>query len=652
MKPKKPRPPRKRAPAAEPGAEGPGESRGRRGRATARPPEATKAGGEGRVTQKGPAPSKSEAGPASGAVEALAPETTGVARFPIVGIGASAGGLAGFETLFAHMPPDSDTGIAFVLVQHLDPDHKSILSELVRRYTRMRVFEAAEGMEVEPNCVYIIQPNKNLALLQGKLRLTEQSAVRGLRLPIDFFFRSLAQDRGEQSIGIVLSGNGTDGTLGLRAIKAAGGMAMAQEPASAEFDGMPRSAIGSGLADFVLTPEQMPAQLIAYVKRSAPLRSGAAAPPVTEVTDGVLRIMAFLRAHTGHDFSNYKQNTIRRRVERRMVVNQVETLEEYLRLLGQNPGEMETLFRELLIGVTGFFRDPAAFEVLHDLALPRLLGERPAGLPVRVWVPGCSTGEEAYSLAILLQEAFEKLGREFAVQVFATDIDRDSIEKARAGLYPGNIAAEVSPERLARFFGREDKGCWRVKKSLRDQVVFAEQDVIKDPPFSRIDLISCRNVLIYMQPVLQKRLLPLFHYALAPGGFLFLGNSESVGEFTDLFNGVDRKWKVYQRKEAVVARVGVPTMPRSVGRKELLQAAKAAEGRPRKPSLRELTERLLLRNYAPACVAVNDQGEILYVHGRSGRYLELPAGEATLNIVRAAREGLRIELARALMIDS
>jgi two-component system CheB/CheR fusion protein len=582
--------------------------------------------------------------------EPTAEEDTRGTAFPIIGIGASAGGLAAFEALFAHMPPDSETGIAFVIVQHLDPDHKSILSELVRRYTKMRVFDVTDGMVVEPNCAYIIRPNKDLSLSQGKLQLIEPSARRGLRLPIDYFFRSLAVEQGEHAIGIILSGNGTDGTLGLRAIKEAGGMAVVQDPQSAEYDGMPRSAIGSGLADYVLPPEEMPAQLIAYVKRTSKIKpSGSAAPALIDVSDWLVKIMGILRSHNGHDLSHYKQNTIRRRVERRMVVNQIEALESYVRMLRQNPLEVDTLFRELLIGVTSFFRDPTAFEALRDLALPALMSERPPGLPIRIWVPGCSTGEEAYTLAMLIHEAAEKLGREFVVQIFATDIDHESIEKARSGNYPANIAADVSPERLTRFFTEEQKDFYRIKKTIRDQLIFAEQDVIKDPPFSKLDLISCRNMLIYMEPVLQKRLIPLFHYALSAGGFLLLGNSESVGEFTNLFTAMERKWKLYRRKDLTLGTIGTLTVPALPVRGEHVAAGGAGEAKERKaPALREVTERMLLRNYAPACVAVNEHGEILYVHGRSGKFLELPAGDASLNMLKAARDGLKIELANGL----
>jgi two-component system, chemotaxis family, CheB/CheR fusion protein len=566
--------------------------------------------------------------------------------FPIVGIGASAGGLAAFEAFFANLPTDTESGIAFVLVQHLDPDHKSILAELVRRYTRLKVYEVEDGMTIEPNCTFIIPPNRDLALLHGKFHLMEPAAPRGLRLPIDFFFRSLAQDLNERAICIVLTGTGTDGTLGLRAIKEAGGMAMVQSPESAGYDGMPRSAIATGLADYVLPANKMPAQLIAYVQHAFGQRPMSAAAP--EVVPWLQKIFVLLRAQTGHDFSGYKQSTIRRRVERRMAVHQIEQVEHYVRYLRQSPAEIETLFQELLIGVTGFFRDPEAYEVLAERVVPRIFANQSAKAPIRVWVAGCATGEEAYSIAILLQEHADTLGKEFNVQVFATDIDHDSIEKARAGVYPVNIAADVSPERLARFFTQENGAVYRINKSIRDRLIFAEQDIIKDPPFSRLALVSCRNLLIYMEPELQKKVVPLFHYALIPGGFLVLGNSETIGEFTNLFEAVDRKWKIYRCKAGAylsATRLELPVLPL---RPETALPAAAEEPKEKRTSIRALTEKALLHDYAPTCVTVNDQGEILYIHGRSGKYLELAPGDISVNILRTVREGLRLELATAM----
>ncbi len=472
------------------------------------------------------------------------------AGFPIVGIGASAGGLAAFEAFFSGMPADTDPGMAFVLVQHLAPDHKSILTDLIRRYTRMQVFEVEDGMAVQPNCAYIIPPNRDMAFLNGTLQLLEPAAPRGQRLPIDFFFRSLAQDQHERAIGIVLSGTGSDGTLGVRAIKGEGGMVMAQNPASTEYDGMPRSAIATGLVDYELPPAEMPAQLIAYAAHAFGKPPRPATVPAPKAENALKKIFILLRAQTGHDFSQYKPSTIHRRIERRMAVHQIETMDGYVKYLQQTPAEVDALFRDLLIGVTNFFRDPEAFKALEEQVIPKLFAGKPAGAVIRVWSPGCSTGEEAYSLAILLAERQEAMKQSFKVQVFATDIDSQAIATARAGLYPASIAADLSPERLARFFTAEPDGsAYRIHKGIRDLLVFSEQNVIKDPPFSKLDLISCRNLLIYMGGDLQKKLIPLFHYALNPGGFLFLGTSETVGEFGDLFAALDRKAKLYQRKE-------------------------------------------------------------------------------------------------------
>jgi two-component system CheB/CheR fusion protein len=571
-------------------------------------------------------------------------------KFPIVGIGASAGGLAAFEAFFSGIPGGSDPGMAFVLVQHLAPDHKSLLSDLVRRYTKMQVFEVKDGMRVEPNCAYIIPPNRDMAFLDGTLQLLEPSAPRGMRLPIDFFFRSLAQDQHERAIGIVLSGTGSDGTLGVRAIKGEGGMMMAQNPESTEYDGMPRSAIATGLVDYVLPPAEMPAQLIAYVGQAFGKLPRPAAAPGSNVESPMKKIFVLLRVQTGHDFSQYKQNTIVRRVERRMAVHQVERQEEYVRLLQQEPAEVESLFRDLLIGVTSFFRDPGAFAALKEQAIPKLFAGKPPGAPIRVWVPGCSTGEEAYSIAILLQEHLHAVKQTAKIQVFATDIDHQAVEQARSGLYPASIAADVSPERLAQFFTQEPGGsAYRMHKSIRDMLVFSEQDVIKDPPFSRVDLISCRNLLIYMGVELQKKLVSLFHYALNSGGFLFLGTSESVGEYAELFATADRQAKLFRRKEDLpgarpgLAGLASTTTEDGSGRRLLRTGLRAS-----KSPLRELTERTLLEQYVPAAVLVDERGEILYVHGHTGKYLEPAQGEAGMNLVNMAREGLQHPLAHAL----
>jgi len=543
--------------------------------------------------------------------------------------------------------------MAFVLVQHLDPNHKSILTELIRRYTRMQVFEVEDGMQVLPNCAYIIPPNHDMAFLNGRLQLMEPAAPRGQRLPIDFFFRSLAQDQRERAIGIVLSGTGSDGSLGVRAIKGEGGMVMAQNPASTEYDGMPRSALATGLVDYELPPAEMPSQLIAYVAHAF------GKPPhiaVSEPQDGdntFKKICILLRAQTGHDFSLYKPSTIRRRIERRMAVHQMETMTDYVKHLQQSPTEVDALFRDLLIGVTNFFRDPAAFAALEELVIPRLFSNKPIGSTIRVWSTGCSTGEEAYSIAILLKERLETLKQHYQVQLFATDIDSQAIATARAGLYPASIAADISPERLARFFTIEsDGGAYRIHKNIRDMLVFSEQDVIKDPPFSKLDLISCRNLLIYLGADLQKRLIPLFHYALNPGGFIFLGTSETVGEFGGLFATRDRKQKIFQRKEDVHGvqhlTFGGYRTPQASSDATLPRVVEKMAA-PKKLPLRELTEQALLQQCALVGALVDERGVILYLHGRSGRYLEPAQGEAGVNnILKMAREGLRRELTTGL----
>ena len=564
--------------------------------------------------------------------------------FPIVGIGASAGGLAAFEKFFSAIPNRTETGMAFVLVQHLDPNHKSILTDLIGRYTQMPVYEIKDGMVVQPDCVYVIPPNHDLVLEYGTLQLLEPAEPRGHRLPIDLFLRSLAQSKQELAIGIVLSGTGSDGTLGVRAIKAEGGMVMVQSPESSEYDGMPSSAITTGLADYVLTPAEMPAQLIAYVTQAFEKR-----PHLIPRAEGAMKkIFNLLRTQTGHDFSHYKPNTISRRIERRMAIQNVNSVDEYVLHLEKKPAEVEALFHDLLIGVTSFFRNPTAFEELQKKVIPNLFTGKHPDSAMRIWVAGCSTGEEAYSIGILLQEQMELLKQIFKVQIFATDIDRRAIENARSGTYPSTISIDISPERLARFFTQDSSGNYRINKGIRDMMVFSEQDIIKDPPFSKLDLLSCRNVLIYMDRELQKKLIPLFHYALKPGRFLFLGPSETVGEFENIFDTLDRKSKLYRKKDV---RSGLPPIgtfipPRLESReaKRPLDEALIES----KPQLRELTEQTMLQYYAPVGVLVNQQGDILYLQGRTGMYLEPAPGEAGMNILKMAREGLRQELAMDL----
>ena len=582
-----------------------------------------------------------------------APETAPTPAFPIVGIGASAGGLAAFAAFFSGMPSTGDPGMAFVLVQHLAPDHDSLLTELIQRTTRMKVLEVQDGMVVQNNCVYIIPPNRDMAFLNGALHLLEPTAARGHRLPVDYLFQSLAQDQRERAIGIVLCGSGSDGTLGARAIKNGGGMVMAQHTASCEFDAMPRNALATGLVDYELPPAEMPAQLMAYTRHAfgKPPRTAATEQPQSE--QALKKIFILLRAQTGHDFSQYKPTTIYRRIERRMAVHQVETLDSYVLYLQQTPPEVEALFRDLLIGVTNFFRDADAFAALETLVIPKLFEGKGSGRVIRAWTTGCSTGEEAYSIAILLQERLEALRQNFRIQIFATDIDSRAIAVARAGLYPASIADDVTPERLARFFTLEPGGAnYRVHKGIRDMLVFSEQDLIKDPPFSKLDLISCRNLLIYLGADLQKKLIALFHYALSPGGMLFLGTSETVGDFGDLFATLDRKAKLYQRKEDFQGahRAALGRFLPSPGRAESATAtAGGGQALPAKTSLRELTEQTLLQQMAAVGALVNAQGDVLFLHGRSGLYLEPTPGEAGIsNILKMARDGLRRDLTTTL----
>ncbi len=595
-----------------------------------------------------PTPAPEPGAPAAQLAEAVSPVDE---LCPVIGIGASAGGLAAIERFLSAMPAEAEDTTALVLVQHLDPDRKSLLADLVRQHTRMQVAEVTDGMEVQPGRAYTIPPNKDMALLNGRLRLLPPSMPRGLRLPIDFFFRSLAQDRREKAIGVVLSGAGTDGTLGIKAIKEGGGLVMVQAPESAQYDGMPRSAIGTGLADAILPPDEMPAQLFGYIQRAL---SGL--PPEMRRhgerdlrhAEPFLKIFALLRAQAGHDFSRYKQNTIVRRIERQMALHQIETIEGYVRYLQQKPTEVGVLFRELLIGVTNFFRDPEAFAIVEQRVVPAMFGNKRSGDVIRLWVPGCSTGEEAFSLAMLVQEYASKAKADVRAQIFATDIDIEAIDQARLGVYPNSIAADVSAERLTRFFTEEGTN-YRVKKAIRDMVIFAEQNVAEDPPFSRIDLVSCRNLLIYMNTDLQRRVLPLFHYALNPLGYLFLGTSESIGEFSDFFAPVDRKYKIFLKKPGGLPHRAALDFSRTNITPE--PPVRRPQPQPRQEArmdVRQVMERTLLAQHTPAAVAVNAEGDVLYVHGRTGYYLEPAEGEASLNVLRMAREGLRLELATVL----
>ncbi len=563
--------------------------------------------------------------------------------FPIVGIGASAGGLEAFEQFFRNVP--SDTGMAFVLVSHLDPDHSSMLTEILQRSTTMPVVEALDQVQVLPNCVYAIPPNRDMVIFHGSLQLSAPDMPRGQRMVIDAFLRSLAEDQGEKSIGIVLSGTGTDGTLGLRAIQGAGGISLVQDPATAKYDGMPISAIQAGYATYVLPVEKMPERMLNNTRIQSVQQEKP--QPEARTTGGMNRILMLLRSGTGHDFSLYKKSTIGRRIERRMSQHNIEDTEVYAHYLKEHPPEVHLLFKELLINVTSFFRDTEAFVALKHDILPLLFKDKPEGYVFRVWVTGCATGEEAYSIAILLREFMDDTHKEFKTQIYSTDLDEDAIAVARAGIYPPNITQDVAPERLRRFFTKEDAG-YRVRKEIREMVVFAIQNVIKDPPFTKLDLLSCRNLMIYLEPELQNRVIPAFHYALKQGGVLFLSPSESIGNHTDLFSPLNRKWKLYQTTPSVASTRAVMSSGLSWTRDNNMKGPDEVITKIKETDFAELTKRMLLQSYAPASVVTNLKGDILFVHGDTGKYLRPAPGQPTLNVIEMAREGLQLELRAAI----
>ncbi|OYY67040.1 MAG: SAM-dependent methyltransferase [Burkholderiales bacterium 28-67-8] len=566
----------------------------------------------------------------------------------IVALGASAGGLEAYEQFFRVMPVDS--GYAFVLVQHLDPRHASLLTEILQRSTTMPVVEAVDQMELLPNRVHAIPPNRDMLVMQGRLRLHLPLEPHGQRMPIDSFFRSLASDQGDRAVGIILSGSGSDGTLGMRAIFGAGGLCLVQDPDTAKFAGMPQSALHAGYVNQVLRIDKMPqalhaaAQMLPARRTSAvSSSSGAAADPA-----GVDRILALLRSATGHDFSQYKKQTIGRRIERRMAQHLTTSTEVYARYLQQQPQELKALFRELLINVTSFFRDPEAFDALKREVLPAMIQAKSADLPLRIWVAGCSTGEEAYSIAMVLRELMEGAPHQLKIQFYATDLDDEAIATARAGLYPLNIAQDVSPERLRRFFLLEGDS-YRVKKDIREMVVFAVQNLIQDPPFTRLDLLSCRNVMIYLEPELQGRVVPAFHYALRPGGVLFLSPSESIGSHTELFEPLNRKWNFFRARPSFAS---TRTMLTS-GLKWTVDPGSPGYHSPVQPgrdgtNMVEFAKRALLQSFAPPAVLTDVHGEVLYVHGDTGKFLRVAQGQPSRSVTDMAREGLELELREAL----
>jgi two-component system, chemotaxis family, CheB/CheR fusion protein len=562
--------------------------------------------------------------------------------FPIVGLGASAGGLEALEAFFSNMPANSN--MAFVIIQHLSPKHKSIMASLLSKSTKMPVNEIKSGTRVEPNRVYLNPPDKNVVIQNGKLQLMMPIKSDGLNLPIDCFFKSMASDLNEKAVCVILSGTATDGTLGLKAIKGNGGIAMVQDLNSAKYDGMPRSAIATGIVDFILPVEKLPGELVKYIK----------APYITSVKISktkddnfmayIQTIFALIRKSTGHDLSHYKQTTIRRRIERRMAVHQIGKIDGYVKYLEKNDAEVEILFKDMLIGVTNFFRDPEAFEILKSQVLPGLFKSRQPDSLIRIWIVGCSTGEEAYSMTIILLEVMDIIKQHHNVQVFASDIDADAIEQGRLGVYPDSIAADVSQERLNKYFTKEDN-TYRIKKQIREMVIFAVQNVIKDPPFSKIDMVSCRNLLIYLDTPLQKKVMPLFHYILRPDGVMLLGTSESIGEFTDFFSPFNNKWKIFKKMEGYLERaVDYPVMPFYHTRTDHSLNNKVNSD----IDIQNVAERVILSEYSQPGVLVNEHYEIVHFLGKTDKYLETPIGKASFNVLSMAREGLRYKLSTML----
>ena len=574
-----------------------------------------------------------------------------------MGIGASAGGLETFTQLLQQLPVT--TGLAFVLMQHLDPNHESLLPELLARSTKMPVEQVRSGMVVEPNKIYVAPPNVSMTMSGLVLKLLPRSQTRGMHMPIDHFFRSLAQEHASRAIGIILSGGGSDGALGLAEIRARGGITFVQDERTAKFAGMPHSAIMHGGIDFILPPADI-AQELARVAQHPYVRAASSGhgaepaaespPPLSGISqDSLHQIFRLLRTATGVDFACYKSSTIRRRINRRMTLRRKDSLAEYAQYLQQNRVELEALYHDLLIKVTGFFRDPDAFEALKSEVFPTIMRERPADRPVRIWVPGCATGEEAYSIAICLLEYLGETSPEIPVQIFATDIDEVALARARTGRYIENITLDVSPERLRHFFTKIDQR-YQITPRIRELCTFARHDLGRDPPFSNLDLISCRNVLIYLEPSIQKRIIPLFHYALSPNSFLVLGGSETIGSFSDLFTLTDKKQKIFAKKTTAVRPVfDLPVTAHSMDHRETA-ATGTAEDTPllKSMDLYKEADRVVLNQYAPAGVLINDQMEILQFRGDTSYFLRPAPGKASLNLLQMSREGLLMDLRAAI----
>ena len=569
-------------------------------------------------------------------IEAKSVTCTGL--FPIVGIGASAGGLEALEQFLGNVPENS--GMAFVVIQHLDPAYKGMLPELLQRICKMNVFQVKHLMTIKPDSVYVIPPNKSMAILQGVLHLLEPTEIRGLRLPIDFFFLSLAEDQRDRSIGVVLSGMGSDGSIGLRAIKERNGIAIVQDPADAKYNSMPRHAMNSVMVDIVAPANELPARLVEVLKH-VPEPGGKRDIAIKDKSE-LEKIIILLRAYTGNDFSLYKKSTVYRRIERRRGIHKIDSLSSYVTFLQDNPKEIDILFKELMIGVTNFFRDTLVWEKLKNTVLPEIITNLQPGSILRAWVPGCSTGEEAYSLAIIFKEVLEKINPHggFSLQIFATDLDNDAIEIARKGIFPASIADNVSADRLNRFFLKTDEGYF-ITTEIRETVVFAQHNLIMHPPFTKIDILSCRNVLIYMEPELQKKILGIFYYCLNQGGIMMLGSSETLGTKSHLFIPLSGKLKIFTRVETALP-PELFDFSTSFSRSQPTTIQKQITDRSAQ-NIQTLADQLLLHHFAPAGVLVNENGDIIYISRHTGKYLEPVVGKANMNIFAMLREGLKQE---------
>ncbi len=571
-------------------------------------------------------------------------ETGNTKKFPVVGLGASAGGLEALKLFFSEIPEKS--GMAYIVIVHLAADQPSMMPELLQNKSLIPVEAARDDQVIEPNHAYVMPPDREILIKNGRIQLKPLNK-KSPRLPIDIFFRSLAEDMGDMAVAVILSGTGTDGTLGIEELKAKDGLVIVQDETSAAYDGMPRSAVNTGLVDMIMPPGEMPDRIVRYFSQAG-ISMDDQSPATDDQAEWLNRIFAILQTHVGHDFSVYKGNTILRRIARRLNINHINSFHTYTRFLREHPDEVEALFRELLIGVTSFFRDSESFEVLENTVLPEMLKDMNHDGTFRAWIPGCSTGEEVYSVAIVLKECLEKSSKKINIQLFGTDIDNRAIDKAREGLYPETISVDVGRDRLERFFSKEGN-FYRVKKDIRDLAVFSIQNVMKDPPFSRLNLLCCRNLLIYLNSRAQKKLLPLFHYTLVNNGVMMLGSSETIGGFSSLFKTIDKKWKIFRKREVPKAMRQIVEFPAGSVRQEPPDKSlpvPAQGGRGSDTGL--LARMVVLDQFTPTSILTDGKGNILHVQGRTGKYLETPTGPPTSNILDLARDGLRIELSSAL----